>query len=300
MTLTHQTSADQTTTDQATTDRTTGDRSDRKSAPIDQEYFARPVEQIIAEPDAIERVRQVLDALEDGSVRAAYPTDEHPDGWVVNRWVKHAVLAAFRLSPMVEFDPWPASAVDKVDLEPRRFRLADQVRLVPGGSAVRRGAHLAPGTVVMPPSYVNLGAHVGSGSMLDSHVLVGSCAQIGADVHLSAGVQVGGVLEPVGAVPVIVEDGAFIGGQCGLYEGVRVGAGAVLAPGTMLTSGTVLHDLVEGGTRRGHVPPGAVVVPGARPARGPHAAGIQLYAPCIVKYRDAGTDAATTLEEALR
>jgi 2,3,4,5-tetrahydropyridine-2-carboxylate N-succinyltransferase len=167
---------------------------------------------------------------------------------------------------------------------------------------VRRGAHVAKGVVVMPPAYVNVGAYVGAGTMVDSHALVGSCAQIGARVHLSAGAQVGGVLEPAGARPVIVEDEAFVGGLVGLFEGVLVRARAVLAPGVLLTGSTTLFDLVNGRELVREVPEGAVVVPGSRPAKGDfaRARGIQLGAPCIVKYRDARTDAATALEEALR
>ncbi|HLS39605.1 MAG TPA: 2,3,4,5-tetrahydropyridine-2,6-dicarboxylate N-succinyltransferase [Ornithinicoccus sp.] len=241
-----------------------------------------------------------LTALEAGHLRAAH---RDQDGtWHADPRVKEGILAVFRISETEEVPGWPGGAVDKGLLAPRTFGLRDGVRLVPGGSAVRRGAHLAPGTVVMPPSYVNTGAFVDAGTMVDSHVLVGSCAQVGRDVHLSAGVQLGGVLEPVGARPVVVEDGAFVGAQCGLFEGVVVRSGAVLAPGTLLTASTVVHDLVHERTWRGEVPEHAVVVPGTRPARGSYAAaqGLALSAPVIVKYRDASTDAATELEEALR
>lgn len=248
----------------------------------------------------VAQARALLDALESGEVRAA--TRDAEGTWHADPWVKEGILAAFRLSEVVAVPGWPGGARDKELLLPRDPGPADGVRLVPGGSAVRRGAHLGAGVVVMPPSYVNVGARVGVGSMVDSHVLVGSCAQVGQRVHLSAGVQLGGVLEPVGALPVVVEDDAFVGAQCGLFEGVVVRSGAVLAPGTLLTSATVVHDLVHGRAVTGEVPAGAVVVPGSRPARGDYAAaqGISLYAPCIVKYRDAGTDAATSLEEALR
>ncbi|MEI6876069.1 MAG: 2,3,4,5-tetrahydropyridine-2,6-dicarboxylate N-succinyltransferase, partial [Spirochaetota bacterium] len=180
--------------------------------------------------------------------------------------------------------------------------LASNVRLVPGGSSIRRGAYVAPGVVMMPPAYINVGAWVGAGTMVDSHALVGSCAQIGERVHLSAAAQVGGVLEPAGARPVVVEDDCFVGALSGLFEGVVVRRRAVLAPGVILTGSTVLFDLVKGRELRGEVPEGAVVVPGSRPARGDYATtrGICLYAPCIVKYRDADTNAATALEEALR
>lgn len=268
-------------------------------------FFARPVDEIVQDPQAPARVLELLDGLDDGSIRAAVPTTDTTSGqteWSAQPWVKHGILTTFRLSPMIEWPDWPGSAVDKDALPARRFTLEDRVRVVPGGTAVRRGTHLAPGTVVMPPAYVNIGAHVDSGTMVDSHALVGSCAQIGRDVHLSAGVQVGGVLEPIGARPVVVEDGAFIGAQCGLFEGILVRGGAVLAPGTIISASTVIHDLVTERTWQGEVPAGAVVVPGSRPAGGSYAEqhGISLYAPCIVKYRDPGTDGATALEQALR
>lgn len=246
-----------------------------------------------------ERIEELLDALESGIVTAA---SRAADGaWTAHAWVKHGILAAFRHSTTVELD-WPGGAVDRSLVPARHLGLADGVRLVPGGTSVRRGAHLARGVVVMPPSYVNVGAHVGAGSMVDSHVLVGSCAQVGTGVHLSTAVQLGGVLEPVGARPVVVEDDVFVGAQCGLYEGVVVRRGAVLAPGVMLTAGTTVYDLVHERELRGEVPEGSVVVPGSRPARGGYARGhgLSLYAPVIVKYRDASTDAATVLEDALR
>ncbi len=191
---------------------------------------------------------------------------------------------------------------DKSTFPPRAFCLEDSVRLVPGGSSVRRGARLAPGVVVMPPSYINVGATVGAGSMVDSHVLVGSCAWVGERVHLSAGVQVGGVLEPPQARPVVIEDDCFVGALSGLFEGIVLRKRVVLAPGIILTSSTTIYDLVNGREFRGEIPEGAVVVPGSRPARGAYAEknGVSLYAPCIVKYRDGKTDAAVVLEEALR
>lgn len=251
------------------------------------------------ETETVERIEELLHALEDGSVRAASRADDGT--WRAHAWVKRGVLAAFRHSETVEM-AWPGGAVDRSLVPPRHLGQADGIRLVPGGTSVRRGAHLAPGVVVMPPSYVNVGGHVGAGSMVDSHVLVGSCAQVGTGVHLSTAVQLGGVLEPVGATPVVVEDDVFVGAQCGLYEGVVVRTGAVLAPGVVLTSGTTLYDLVHGRELRGEVPEGAVVVPGSRPARGDYARerGLSLYAPVVVKYRDGATDAATVLEDALR
>ncbi|MGD8199142.1 2,3,4,5-tetrahydropyridine-2,6-dicarboxylate N-succinyltransferase [Ornithinimicrobium sp. W1679] len=246
-----------------------------------------------------EQVEQLLADLEAGTVRAA--TRGEDGRWSAHAWVKEGILAAFRLSDTVEME-WPGGAVDRSLVPARAFGSGDGIRVVPGGTSVRRGAHLARGVVVMPPSYVNVGAYVGAGTMVDSHVLVGSCAQVGERVHLSAAVQLGGVLEPVGARPVVVEDDVFVGAQCGLYEGVVVRSRAVLAPGVVLTAGTTVYDLVEEREWQGEVPEGAVVVPGSRPARGDYAdvLGLSLYAPVIVKYRDAGTDAATVLEGTLR
>lgn len=248
----------------------------------------------------------LLSALESGELRAAQPTR---GGWIVNTWVKRGLLLAFRCGVNVGVDVPPFHFRDR-DTLPTQDPAHDgrNVRVVPGGSTVRRGAFLADGVVVMPPAFVNVGAHVGAGTMIDSHVLVGSCAQIGAGVHLSAAVQVGGVLEPPGAIPVIVEDDAFVGGGCGLYEGTRVGRGAVLAPGVILTRAVALHDAAKERTivadAQGTlvVPELAVVVPGSRPAGGAWARrlGLSLYAPVIVKYRDARTDAAAALEDALR
>lgn len=263
-------------------------------------FFDRPVAEAAADPDAAAHVEALLVALEDGSLRAARRGDDGT--WSAQGWVKHGILTAFRISDLTSVQGWPGGAVDKSLVPARTMTLGDGVRVVPGGSSVRRGSHLAPGVVVMPPSYVNIGGRVDAGSMVDSHVLVGSCAQVGSGVHLSAAVQLGGVLEPIGARPVVVEDGAFVGAQCGLYEGVVVRAGAVLAPGVVLTGRTTIYDTVHDREVVGEVPEGAVVVPGSRPARGGYATGLGLglYAPVIVKYRDTGTDAATLLEDALR
>jgi len=244
--------------------------------------------------------------LSAGAIRAASPS---LDGWRVHEWVKQGILLGFRLG--VTRDCSVDSTFrffDKDTYPPRPTTLDDEIRIVPGGSTIRSGAFVAPGVVCMPPMYINVGAWVGPGSMVDSHALVGSCAQVGARVHISAGAQIGGVLEPVGAMPVIVEDGALVGGNCGLYEGVRIGRDAVLAPGTLLTRGTPLIDLVHEVVIRSTadqplvVPAGAVVVPGSRPASGSFAReqGVHLYAPTIVKYRDHATDAAVALEDALR
>ena len=258
----------------------------------------------------------LLDALESGDVRVAEPVSasraDKGHSWRVNTWVKEAILELFRSSASVAMGPGSASAlwpfVDKETLPMRRFDPSAGVRVVPGGTSVRRGAYLGPGVVLMPPAYVNVGAYVGARSMIDSHALVGSCAQIGAGVHLSAGAQIGGVLEPVGSRPVIIEDDCLIGGQSGIYEGVLVGAGAVLAAGVLLTASTRVYDLVHEVELEGSreeplaIPPRAVLVPGARPARGDWAAerGLDLACALIVKYRDASTDAAVALEEALR
>jgi 2,3,4,5-tetrahydropyridine-2-carboxylate N-succinyltransferase len=257
----------------------------------------------------------LLDALESGAVRVA---ERAPDGaWTVNAWIKEEILRIFKNSALVAFGGtttrmlWPF--VDKELLPPRHFSVADRVRLVPGGSAVRRGAFIAPGVVCMPPMYVNVGAHVGADAMIDSHALVGSCAQVGARVHLSAAAQLGGVLEPVGARPVIIEDDVFIGGNSGVYDGVLVRRGAVLGAGVVLTSSTVVYDVVNERELRGlpgeplEIPANAVVVPGSRPVtqRGPTdlwATHRRLHVACaiIVKYRDERTDRATALEQALR
>ncbi len=223
--------------------------------------------------------------------------------------MKKGILLGFRLGRIVAFtDAGPLTFLDKDTFPPRRLRLEDQVRMVPGGSSVRAGAYLGPGVVVMPPAYVNVGAYVGEGSMIDSHALVGSCAQVGRRVHLSAGAMLGGVLEPVGALPVIVEDEALIGGNCGVYEGAVVGRRAVLGSGVILTGSVTVYDVPRKTTYRRsaeaplRIPEGAVVVPGSRRLADPFADkhGLALYTPVIVKYRDEKTDASAALEEALR
>lgn len=245
-------------------------------------------------------------ALNAGAVRAA---ERGPDGmWRANAWVKAGILLGFRLGRVEPAAGGPFPFFDKDTFPLRALRPEDGVRVVPGGSAIRDGCYVAPGVVCMPPMYINVGAWVGEGTMVDSHALVGSCAQIGRRVHLSAGAQIGGVLEPAGALPVVIEDEVLVGGNCGVYEGTVVRARAVLAPGTLLTGGTAVFDLVHDrvyrreGDRPLEIPEGAVVVPGSRPVRsGPGAReGIALYAPVIVKYRDERTDAAVRLEELLR
>ncbi|MSR06077.1 MAG: 2,3,4,5-tetrahydropyridine-2,6-dicarboxylate N-succinyltransferase [Gemmatimonadetes bacterium] len=261
-------------------------------------------------PELRAQARAVADdllmALEKGEVRAA--TRDDTGTWHVNSWVKAGILLAFKVGDIVESGAGPLRFLDKDNLTPRTMVAADGVRLVPGGSSIRTGAYVAPGVICMPPMFINVGAYVGEGTMVDSHALVGSCAQVGKRVHLSAAAQVGGVLEPTGAFPVIIEDDVFVGGNCGIYEGALVRAGAVLAPGTILTGATPVYDLVKDrvyrreGCRPLEIPAGAVVVPGSRPAtmgKGKKH-GVSLYTPVIVKYRDEKTDAKLVLEEVLR
>jgi 2,3,4,5-tetrahydropyridine-2,6-dicarboxylate N-succinyltransferase len=265
-----------------------------------QRFFERSPEELLADPDAPAAHAALLAALEAGQIRAA---ERGQDGlWRANAWVKRAILAGFRRTGLLEMEGPGFPMFDKSAYPPRRFTLEDNVRLVPGGNAVRRGAHVAKGVVMMPPAYINVGAYVDTGTMVDSHALVGSCAQIGARVHLSAGAQIGGVLEPAGAVPVVVEDDTFVGGLVGLFEGIVVRRRAVLASGVIINGSTVIYDLVNSRELRREVPEGAVVVPGSRPASGGFAnkRGLNLSAPMIVKYRDERTDAATCLEDALR
>jgi 2,3,4,5-tetrahydropyridine-2-carboxylate N-succinyltransferase len=247
--------------------------------------------------------------LEAGEVRAAR---KDADGtWHAVPWVKRGILLGFRIGRVVEMGAETGGLnhfLDKHTFPPREFRLEHSVRIVPGGSAVRRGAYLAPGVVCMPPMYVNVGAHVGAGTMVDSHALVGSCAQIGERVHLSAAAQIGGVLEPVNAAPVVIEDDVIVGGNCGVYEGTVVRERAVLGAGVILTRGTPVYDLVRETTHRGTdssplvIPAGAVVVPGARQVTSEwgKAQGLSIQTPVIVKYRDSRTDSATALEAWLR
>lgn len=248
------------------------------------------------------------EALNRGQVRAAERTI---DGrWQTNAWVKQGILLGFRMGRLIDMSPPDGTLkfFDKDTYPVRELTLESAVRIVPGGSSIRDGAYVAPGVVCMPPMYVNVGAYVDEGTMIDSHALVGSCAQIGRRVHLSAAAQIGGVIEPVGALPVIIEDDVLVGGNCGVYEGTIVRAGAVLAPGTILTGSTPVFDLVREQIYRRSVeapleiPPGAVVVPGSRAVNNERGRewGLALYAPVIVKYRDDKTDAATQLEDILR
>ena len=248
------------------------------------------------------------DALTTGTIRAAEKSGDH---WTVNPWVKQGILVGFRLGQNREMSDGDAlSFVDKDTFPARRFTLDDHVRIVPGGSSIREGVYVAPSVICMPPMFINVGAYVDEGSMIDSHALVGSCAQIGKRVHLSAAAQIGGVLEPVNASPVIIEDDVLVGGNCGVYEGTLVRAGAVLGAGTILTRSTPLYDLVRGEVYRAsldhplEVPRNAVVVPGSRPVTKGKGKGEQwnlsLYTPVIVKYRDEKTDSNIELEDWLR
>jgi 2,3,4,5-tetrahydropyridine-2,6-dicarboxylate N-succinyltransferase len=257
-------------------------------------------------PEAREIFLKFRDALTRGEIRAA----EQIDGkWKVNVWVKRGILLGFRLGEIKQMGSGDClSFVDKDTFPARKFTVADKVRVVPGGSSARVGAYIAPSVICMPPMFVNVGAYVDEGSMIDSHALVGSCAQIGKRVHLSAAAQVGGVLEPVNAAPVIIEDDVLVGGNCGVYEGTLVHSRAVLGAGTILTRSTPLYDLVRGEVYRAsdqgplEVPNNAVVVPGSRAVNKGKAKdwGISLYAPVIVKYRDEKTERGVELEDWLR
>jgi 2,3,4,5-tetrahydropyridine-2-carboxylate N-succinyltransferase len=263
----------------------------------------------IANPD--EARRTFLDfraALTRGEVRAA---ERVAGRWTTNAWVKQGILLGFRLGELKEMsDGEVLSFVDKDTFPARRLTLADRIRLVPGGSSIREGAYVAPSVICMPPMFINVGAYVDEGSMIDSHALVGSCAQVGKRVHLSAAAQVGGVLEPINAAPVIIEDDVLIGGNCGIYEGTWVRARAVLGSGTILTRSTPLYDLVRGEIYRAtaehplEVPENAVVVPGSRAVKKGRGKSddwnLSLYTPVIVKYRDEKTERGIELEEWLR
>lgn len=280
---------------------------------IDALFATPPGEPLEADAEAV--VDALLARLEAGEVRSAV-RDE--DGrWSAVPWVKRGILVAFRAGRVVALGPdgLPAATpdaaaplLDKHTLPVRHFRPEERVRIVPGGSSVRRGAYVAPGVVCMPPMYINVGTWIGADTMIDSHALVGSCAQVGARVHLSAAAQIGGVLEPVNAAPVVVEDDVVVGGNAGVYEGTIVRRGAVLGAGVVLTRATPVYDLVRERVIRGgtdaplEIPEDAVVVGGARAVRSAwgSAQGLSIYTPVIVKYRDEKTDLATALEGHLR
>ena len=271
------------------------------------------IESIAAEPitqqnrsAAQEAFSDVLTGLNNGSIRSA--TKDEQGTWHANGWVKKGILLGFKLGTLSSYSSEPLPFFDKDTYPLKPLSLSDNVRIVPGGSSIRTGCYVSPGVVCMPPMYINVGAYVDEGTLVDSHALVGSCAQVGKHVHVSAAVQIGGVLEPVGALPVIVEDHVFIGGGCGIYEGCILRERAVLAPGVILTGATRVFDIVNDrmlsreGDKPLEIPEGAVVVPGSRAVSTPFGEqhGLSLYAPVIVKYRDAKTDASTSLEDALR
>ena len=256
------------------------------------------------DPAARQTFMDFRDELTQGKIRAAEKVDGQ---WIVNTWVKQGILLGFRLGELSEMaQDASLSFVDKDTFPARRFTVRDRVRVVPGGSSVRVGAYVAPTVICMPPMFINVGAYVDEGTMVDSHALVGSCAQVGKRVHLSAAAQIGGVLEPVNAAPVVIEDDVLVGGNCGVYEGTLVRTRAVLGAGTILTRSTPLYDLVRGEVYRAtaekplEVPEGAVVVPGSRAVKKGPAWNLSLYTPVIVKYRDEKTDQGTGLEEWLR
>ena len=252
-----------------------------------------------------ERFEEVITALEAGQLRVSEKVN---GAWQVNREVKEVILAGFKFGQVTDMSQGEFPFFDKDTYPVRAFSAESGVRIVPGGTSIRRGAYVAPGAIVMPPSYINVGAYVDSGTMVDSHVTIGSCAQIGKHIHISAATQIGGVLEPAGAMPTIIEDGAFVGGNCGIYEGTIVEEGAVIASGVIITASTAIFDATTGefvprnADGRVVVPRGAVVVSGSKPLkRGPGAgSGVSLYCPVIVKYRDEKTAGSVVLEDLLR
>jgi 2,3,4,5-tetrahydropyridine-2-carboxylate N-succinyltransferase len=276
-----------------------------------QEQIAGLIASSSTDPELARAVfAELRAALSQGTVRAAEPDSAAPGGWRVNAWVKQGILVGFKFGQVVDMSAdhgrWPF--FDKDTLPLKRLAVDAGVRIVPGGSTVRDGAFIGQKVICMPPMYINIGAYVGDETLVDSHALVGSCAQIGRRVHLSAAAQVGGVLEPVGALPVIIEDDVLVGGNCGVYEGAIVKRRSVLAAGTVITGSTPVYDLPNGRIIRAEpgvpliIPEGAVVVPGSRQVttgRGPEW-GLSLATPVIVKYRDEQTDARTALEEGLR
>jgi 2,3,4,5-tetrahydropyridine-2-carboxylate N-succinyltransferase len=279
------------------------------------------IERLFDEPpktytqEHLELFQKFKAGLNSGDIRAAEPDAASPSGWRVNAWVKKGILLGFRMGTVVDMSVTGASSdtaaqrfFDKATYPVKTFSLANAVRIVPGGSSIRDGCFIGKGVTCMPPMFINVGAHVGEQTMVDSHALVGSCAQVGRNCHLSAAAQIGGVLEPVGALPVIIEDGVIVGGNCGVFEGTVVKRDAVLGTGTILNRSTPVYDLVRGEVYTANedqpliIPEKAVVVSGSRPVS--HGRGLEwglaLYAPVIVKYRDAKTDLRTQLEDLLR
>ena len=272
---------------------------------IVERMYELPADEIDAS-DVLHSVGQLKEMLNSGHVRAA---EYLAGGWRVNTWVKKGILLAFRFGKLAEAFPDHAFPFfDKDTMTLRKFSLAENVRIVAGGSAIRDGAFVAEGVVMMPPSYVNIGAYIDRQTMIDSHALVGSCAQVGKRVHISAAAQIGGVLEPIGSMPVIIEDDVLIGGNCGIYEGTIIEKRAVIGAGVILTGSTPVYDVVRNMIHRKTpekplvIPRDAVVIPGNRHIDNPfaHQHKLSIYTPIIVKYRDEKTDAATALEESLR
>jgi len=263
------------------------------------------LDEVQKRPEARETFLSFREELTLGRIRAA---EKINDKWLTNAWVKQGILLWFRIGELNQTDAGPLSFVDKDTFPARQFTVEERVRVVPGGSSVREGAYVAPSVICMPPMFINVGAYVDEGTMVDSHALVGSCAQVGKRVHLSAGAQIGGVLEPINAAPVIIEDDVLVGGNCGVYEGTLVRAKSVLGAGTILTRSTPLYDLVRGEVYRAaegkplEVPENAVVVPGARAVTKGKGVDwkLSLYTPVIVKYRDDKTNQGVGLEEWLR
>ena len=249
--------------------------------------------------------QEFIQGLNTGKIRSAEPENNI---WKVNQWIKKGIILGFRTGSLTDMSSGKFSYFDKSTYPLKKVGIKDEIRLVPGGSSIRSGCYIAPGVVMMPPCYVNVGAYVDVGTMLDSHSLVGSCAQVGKNCHISAAAQVGGVLEPINARPVIIEDNVLIGGNCGIYEGILIKKNAILASGVIITSSTPVYDLVKKQVYKTTssdpltIPENSVVVPGSRPASGEFAREnrISLHTPVIVKYRDASSNAKTALEEALR
>ena len=274
---------------------------------IEALYQNPPDEYTAGHRDLFERFKT---GLNNGTVRAAEPDSSSPTGWRVNRWVKQGILLGFRLGAVIDMsiDPVRQPFFDRAMWPVKRVTLADGIRIVPGGSSIRDGAFIGRHVTCMPPMYINFGAWVGDGTLVDSHALIGSCAQVGSRCHISAGAQIGGVLEPVGALPVIIEDDVLVGGNCGVYEGTVVQQRAVLGSGTILTRSTPVYDIVRGEIYTATndaplvIPRDAVVVPGSRAIAHGHgkAWGVSLQTPVIVKYRDSTTDARVALESLLR
>lgn len=273
-----------------------------------EQYFDQDAKQL-DRPAALRAFHELKFFLNGGEIRAAQRAPNSPSGWAVNDWVKKGILLGFRLGEIADVSiDEHFQFFDKSTYPLKKLTLQNQVRLVPGGSSIRDGSFVAKSVVIMPPAYVNTGAFVDEGTMIDSHALVGSCAQVGRRVHLSAGAQIGGVLEPIGALPVIIEDDVLVGGNCGVYEGAVLKRRVVLGAGVVLTGSTPVYDLARQSIYRRTadqplvIPEGAVVVQGSRAIEDPFAKKhhLAIYTPVIIKYRDEGTDASTALEESLR